>query len=105
QPIAPLPIDLAYELSAGLGQYRTGCGDVDHLVRGGTLDGVDDRSRPTGGKEQHAGIARLATAHWVEHRAVEPDAPRVGLDHPGAARPQIPVVAKQELGHRVNRPA
>ncbi len=99
QPMAPLPIDLGNHLATRLGQRRAGVGNMDHLVERIALHRIDDCDRLSGWQAQKAGIARLAAARRIEHRAVEPDPPLVGGNHPRRARTQVAVVTKQKLGH------
>ena len=72
---------------------------MDHLVGAVALDRIDDRDRLARGEPQHAAVPGLAAARRIKHGAVEPDAAPIGADDPRRAAAQIPVIAKQQLGH------
>jgi hypothetical protein len=54
-------------------------------------------------EQQHAGIARLATAQRVEHGAVQHDALRRDGEHLRAAHGQARILAKEFFGHVAHR--
>ena len=72
---------------------------VHDLARGRTLLGVDDAQLAAIGQPQQAGIAGLAAALRIEHRAIEPDAGGIDGEHTRVALRQRGIFAEQFFGH------
>jgi hypothetical protein len=74
-----------------------GVGRLAFFVLG--LAGVGDGECAAVGQHQHAGVAGLAAAERIEHRAVEHDAVLVDAQDAGFAGAQVGIGTEQVLGH------
>ena len=100
QAMPAVPVDAGGDPGAGEGGIGRCFRNVDDLVRGRALAGIDDADGGPIVEDQLATVARLTASERVEDGAVEANPGFIHRGDAGFARPCVRILPEHFLGHR-----